>query len=78
LGPSGCELARPKGCIDLQSAHDDQSHDHTLNLVFVSVGTAALASAGALMLWPALANHRMALVTSLSSRGGGVELRGDF
>jgi hypothetical protein len=78
LGPSGCAFAQPQACRDLQSARDNQSLDHTLNLVFVGVGAAAVVSGAAMMLWPEHSQRRTALVPALWARGGGLELRGEM
>jgi hypothetical protein len=78
LGPSGCAIAQPQGCRDLQSARNAQSLDHALNLVFVGVGAAAVVSGAAMMLWPEHSQHRTALVPAFWARGGGLELRGEM
>ena len=78
LGPSGCALAQPQPCRDLQTAHDDQSLDHALNLVFMGVGAAAIVSGAAMMLWPEGSQHRTALVPEIWAHGGGLGLRGEI
>jgi hypothetical protein len=78
LGPSGCVGVQSQDCSNLQSAHDDQSRDHALNLVFVSVGAAAVVSGAALLLWPAHASGQAGLVPVISPYGGGLQFRGDL
>jgi hypothetical protein len=78
LGPSGCSQSAALGCADLASARSDQSRDHALNLVFVGVGAAALASAVTLVLWPSGSRAATAVVPLTWLNGGGLALRGDL
>jgi hypothetical protein len=78
LGPSGCVMAQSQSCIDLQSARDDQSRNHTLNLVFVTIGAAAVVTGAALIFWPAQARSRTALAPAFLPGGGGLQLRGEI
>jgi hypothetical protein len=78
LGPSGCVSSLSQSCRDLQSAHDDQARDHTLNLVLVTVGAAAVVTGAALILWPVHARPRTALSPAFLPGGGGLELKGEI
>jgi hypothetical protein len=78
LGPSGCLFAQSPSCRDLRSARDDQSRDHTLNLVFVSVGAAAVVAGAALILWPVHSRSRTALTPAVVVGGGGLQLQGEM
>jgi hypothetical protein len=80
IGPSGCaSMASSQSCTDLQAAHDDQSRDHTLNLVFVGVGAAAIVGGAVLFLWPRASSPKAAaLVPMVSPQSGGMMLRGEF
>jgi hypothetical protein len=80
IGPSGCaSMPASSSCADLQSAHSDQSQDHTLNLVFVSVGAAAVVAGAVLFFWPRPHSQRAtALVPMASPQSGGLMLRGAF
>jgi hypothetical protein len=81
LGQSSCAGGSTQpSCLDLQSAHDDQSRDHALNLVFVGVGAAAVVAGAVLFFWPrpAHAKATATLVPMASPHSGGLELRGIF
>lgn len=81
LGPSGCTLMpASQQCSDLQSAHDEQSRDHTLNLVFVSVGAAAVAVGAVLFLLPVpkTQSRQPALAPMVAPGVAGLTLRGGF
>jgi hypothetical protein len=78
LGPSGCVGAKAQACRDLQSAHDDQSRDHALNLAFVGIGAAVAVSGAAVFLWPSHSRSAVAVVPMMSPRSVGVAIRGEL
>jgi len=78
LAPTACASSQSAQCQQLQSAHDDQSRDHTLNLVFVTVGVAAMVAGAALFLWPQSSPSKTAIVPVFAPQGAGLQLRGDF
>lgn len=84
-GTNGCAGpgANTPDCQSLNSAYDDQSRDHALNLVFVGVGVAGAVASAALLLWPQPSHSTSAkaapmLVPLLSSHAGGIQLRGEL
>ncbi len=80
LGPTACaNLTPPAGCADVKSAYDAQDRDHTLGVVFLGLGAAAVVTGAALILWPQSSPaSRTAVVPVLSAHSGGLFLRGDF
>jgi hypothetical protein len=78
LGPSACASAQSAQCQQLQSAHDDQSRDHALNLVFVAVGAVAVATGATLLLWPQTSSSKTAIVPVVAPQGAGLQLRGEL
>lgn len=84
IGPSGCSGTTPSSdCQSRDSAYDDQSRDHMLNLVFMGVGAAAVATGAALFFWPqpsrgSTATATPVLVPMLSPRSAGIQLRGEL
>jgi len=78
LSPSSCSSGQSPQCQQLQSAHDAQSRDHTLNLVFVSVGAAALVAGATLFFWPQSSPSKTAIVPVFAPNSAGLQLRGDL
>lgn len=78
LSPTACASGQSAQCQQLQSVHDDQSRDHTLNLVFMTAGVVAVATGAALILWPQTSPSKTAIVPVLAPQGAGLQLRGEL
>jgi tetratricopeptide (TPR) repeat protein len=78
LSPSSCGgPTQPQACAAANDAWSTQATDATLNYVFLGVGVAAVVAGAAMFLWPE-SSASVAIGPVVSSRGGGLHLRGGF